>query len=139
MSELLSFMEAEQNQRKLISVVLRSLTDLANIGFSVLEKQLAKHRDQRQEEVAQLRNELREKQSEVEKLKEEEQETFRRLQKMIKGLEETVAKDLHNFWKKSAAGEENEDNLDQLTKVLKTALKEGQEVLNNQSLQSCTE
>ena len=56
-------MEAEQNQRKLISVVLRSLTDLANIGFSVLEKKLAKHRDQRQEEVAQLRNELREKQS----------------------------------------------------------------------------
>merc|ERR1712192_325918 len=142
-----------------------------------LEEQLSQHREQHKEQLAQLRNEITEKQTAMEelrdnnqaltlatealqrdhdKLKEEEQEKSRREQARqdLKGLEETVAKELqtlHNLRKlfvqdlqsrvkKSAAGEESEEaggslaqkqkisflenNLDQLTKVHKQLVRD---------------
>merc|ERR1719309_1669187 len=139
-----------------------------------LEEQLSQHREQHKEQLAQLRDNnqaltlaTEALQRDHDKLKEEEQEKSRRLQEMIqlnerreqarqdlKGLEETVAKELqtlHNLRKlfvqdlqsrvkKSAAGEESDDaggslaqkqkisflenNLDQLTKVHKQLVRD---------------
>merc|ERR1719402_494708 len=145
----------------------------ANIK-DALEEQLSQHREQHQQQMDELRDNNQalslasdQLQRDHDKLKEEEQEKSRRLQELIalnerreqarqdlKGLEETVAKELqtlHNLRKlfvqdlqsrvkKSAAGEESDDaggslaqkqkisflenNLDQLTKVHKQLVRD---------------